>query len=231
LFSLLLFNPDLGTFFNRLLQHCSCLLLPVDGVRHLIDHLSLDPLHLGDAPGFDLHALLLLDEPLDVVELAVLDARPPHPLQLLPDLRLLLANHSRLRLVVLDEEAQQVLLLRVRLQRLDLARVIHVLLHVRLLRSDRLNVMFMFMFEFIDVLPVLAEYELVPPPGVHLEPVLFLDGELHLGVLLRLPLGLRDARHDPPLFYVQQLDAVRHVLLVTLDLLAGLLGLQQREII
>ena len=180
-------------------------------MRHLVDHLSFDPLHLGDAPGFDLHALLLLYEPLDVVQLAVLHARPPHPLQLLPDLRLLLANHSRLRLVVLDEKVQQVLLLRLRLYRLDLARVIHVLLHVRLLRSDRLNVMFMFMFDFIDVLPVLAEHELVPPPGVHFEPVLFLDGELHLGVLLRLPLGLRDARHDPPLFYVQQLDAVRHV--------------------
>ncbi len=58
---------------------------------------------------------------------------------------------------------------------------------VHLLIEDCFNVVFVIMFDLVDVLAVLAKNLLFASPSVEFEPVGLLDGQLHFGDLVGLP--------------------------------------------
>ncbi len=71
---------------------------------------------------------------------------------------------------------------------------------VHLLIEDSFNVVFVVVFDLVDVLAVLAEDLLFASPSVKFEPVGLLDGHLHFGDLVGLPPCQIDLGKDTGLF-------------------------------
>ena len=71
---------------------------------------------------------------------------------------------------------------------------------VHLLIEDSFNVVFVVVFDLVDVLAVLAEDLLFASPSVEFEPVGLLDGHLHFGDLVGLPPCQIDLGKDTGLF-------------------------------
>ena len=112
---LLLLLPDFGSPLQCGLEHRSGLFLSVYSVLHLVYHLSLNDFHGGDAPGLLLHALLLSLKFLNVVHLAVFEARVPYFSQLILCFSFLVTNLSCTILILLHKRSYKIFLSKIRL--------------------------------------------------------------------------------------------------------------------
>ena len=90
------------------------------------------------------------------------------------------------------------------------------LLVMSLLIEYCFNKVFVIVFDLIDVFPVLTEHLLLPPLGVELQSVRLLDAQLHIVDLVGLSPRLVDLRKNALLFQLQETDAVRQMLLISL---------------
>lgn len=98
------------------------------------------------------------------------------------------------------------------------------LLVVHLLIENSFNVVFVIMFDLVDVLAVLAEHLLLAPPCIEFKPVRLLNAHLHISDLVGLSPCQLDLGQDSRLFKLKHADSVRQMQLVSFYRLSRLLG-------